>query len=347
MSASEELKNRLLDIIQSGFPICRNPYAELASQLDTSEADVLEAVRNLYAEGSVRRIGASFDSRKLGYSSTLCALAVPGGEDELVAAAGIVSAYPGVTHNYGRANRYNLWFTLITRSVEEKERILSEIRQKTGCGDLLDMPASRMFKIRVDFGSGHRVHVKRASSAQSAEGIAPFSAESAFDVALVRWAQGDISRDAQVELVLHPFDEGARVISAQVNESVSAEDVVARIRDLKTLGVIRRFGAMVRHQRIGYAFNSMTVWDIPDGHVEEAGALFAAKSFVSHCYARPRMETWPANMYAMTHAQSEEEMSENIAELSRALEEAQVPCRAHFALTTTHEFKKVSMTYFA
>ena len=347
MTASEELKGRLLDVIQSGFPACCEPYAELASQLDASEADVLAAVRDLYAEGSIRRIGASFDSRKLGYSSTLCALAVPGGEEELIAAAGIVSAYPGVTHNYGRANRYNLWFTLITRSVEEKERILSEIRQKTGCGDLLDMPASRMFKIRVDFGSGHRAHAKRASSAQSAEGIASFSAESAFDVALVRWAQGDVARDAQGELIVRPFDEGARVIAAQVNESVSAEDVVTRIRDLKTLGVIRRFGAMVRHQRIGYAFNSMTVWDIPDGHVEEAGALFAAKSFVSHCYARPRMETWPANMYAMTHAQSEEEMSENIAELSRALEEAQVPCRAHFALTTTHEFKKVSMTYFA
>lgn len=347
MVASEDVRGRLLDVIQSGFPLAADPYAELALQLGVSAEDVLAAIEGLYADGSIRRVGASFDSRKLGYTSTLCALAVPGGEEQLRAAAEIVSAYPGVTHNYGRANRYNLWFTLITRSAGEKERILFEIKRDTQCADLLDMPASRMFKIRVDFGSSRRSAKKAEPARFVAADARPFDADSPIDVALVRWAQGDIARSASGALLRHPFEEATAFVSSQVSASVSVEDVLARLRELKSLAVIRRFGAMVRHQRIGYAFNTMTVWDIPEDQVEEAGRLFASKDFVSHCYERPRMATWPANMYAMTHAQSEGEMQDHIRELERSLEEANVSCPRHFALTTTHEFKKVSMTYFA
>ena len=210
---NQELTQRVIDTIQSGFPLEVDPYAVLAERLGANAEDVRQAVAELYASGQVRRIGASFDSRKLGYTSTLCALAVPGGEDELQRAADVVSAFPGVTHNYGRAHRYNLWFTLITRSPEQKAAILDAIRAQTGCDDLLDMPSTRKFKISVDFGKQKAAKAQGASSAAASsvaqQGVPDietraFDASDAFDIELVRWAQGDIARDAHGELYVDP-----------------------------------------------------------------------------------------------------------------------------------------------
>ena len=392
---SDTLQQRLLDAIQSGFPLEVNPYDVLANRFQVPREDVLDAVARLYEEGGVRRIGASFDSRKLGYTSTLCALAVPGGEEELARAAEVVGRVPGVTHNYGRDHRYNLWFTLIIRSEEEKRAILDGIREQIGCDDLLDMPSTRRYKISVDFGKqraqqmGQNVamHYSKddygkprrspsgehaapntpfdgavhpgsrgttVSSFDAAHAVQdaggenrPFSADDPVDVEIVRWAQGDIARDAEGALIDDPFEAGAAHINTVLGrDDITPEMVIERMRQLKEDRTIRRFGAMVRHQRIGFAFNSMTVWDVPDEEVDQAGELFAQTPFVSHCYTRTRYESWPTNLYAMTHAQSAEELQANIDALARLLEEAGITCRAHFALESTHEFKKISMSYF-
>ena len=352
----EDLQQQILDTIQSGFPIEENPYGVLAQACGTDVAAVKDVLANLYSTGSVRRIGASFDSRKLGYTSTLCALAVPGGRAELQKAADVVSTFPGVTHNYGRAHRYNLWFTLITRSEEAKQVILESIKQQTGCDDLLDMPSTRKFKISVDFGR-QRAHSAGAAAQEPKTGATAiefegasepaFNAEDPFDIALVRWAQADIARDAQGQLFDDPFVAGVQ----QLNQALNRDDIdlaylLVRLRQLKANRTIRRFGAMVRHHKIGFAFNSMTVWDIPDDEVAKAGELFAAAPFVSHCYTRPRQETWPANLYAMTHAQTKEEMQANVDALQRMLSDESITCNQHFALETTDEFKKISMSYF-
>ncbi|MDD5892764.1 MAG: hypothetical protein PUC67_00230, partial [Coriobacteriaceae bacterium] len=120
-----KVKETVLGTIQSGFPIAPDPYGALAEQLGFGRDEVEKALLDLREEGLVRRIGASFDSKRLGYSSTLCALAVPPERVDEVAA--IINAYPGVTHNYLRENRYNIWFTLITRSAEDRARILGKI----------------------------------------------------------------------------------------------------------------------------------------------------------------------------------------------------------------------------
>ena len=364
----DDLKQRVLDTIQSGFPLELDPYGVLAVELGAARDEVKDAVYDLCIDGSVRRIGASFDSRKLGYTATLCALAVPGGEAELLSAAELVSLNPGVTHNYGRANRDNLWFTLITRSENHKKAILECIKCCTGCSDLLDMPATRTFKISVDFGAqraaklnGGRVpggadgaHRARggkqgdSASALRAAAERPFDANDPFDVELVRWSQDDVARDAHGELIDEPYAAGAAHLrDALGRDDIAPEDIVVRLRELKADGTLRRFGAMVRHQRIGFAHNSMTVWDIPDECADRAGELFATMPFVSHCYIRPRQATWPANLYGMTHAQSAEELEANISALRSALEEVNIPCNEHFALETTAEYKKVSMRYFS
>ena len=105
-------------------------------------------VRALRASGIIRRIGANFQSAKIGFKSTLCAASVP--EDKFEAFAQAVNEHPGVTHNYLRAHGYNLWFTMIAPSREAIRQDLAAITEKTGVA-ILNLPADRLFKIRVDF----------------------------------------------------------------------------------------------------------------------------------------------------------------------------------------------------
>lgn len=139
---------RILDVIQSDFPLVSRPYAEIGSRLGLAEEDVLRRIRSMRENGVIRRIGANFHSRMLGWKSTLCAASVP--EERLDEFVSVVNTYPGVTHNYLRKHSYNVWFTYIGPSWEEIERDLEAISRRTGI-KVLNLPAQRMFKIKVDF----------------------------------------------------------------------------------------------------------------------------------------------------------------------------------------------------
>lgn len=145
----DTLDKELLTLVQSNFPITPRPFKELALNLGTTEEDVLVRLERLKEKGIIRRIGAIFDSKKLGYFSTLCAIKVP--ESRVDEVAKIINSYPGVTHNYLRVHDYNMWFTLIAPTAEEVEKILEEMRQRTGIKDLINLPAINFFKIKVNF----------------------------------------------------------------------------------------------------------------------------------------------------------------------------------------------------
>jgi DNA-binding Lrp family transcriptional regulator len=145
----DEMDRLILNEIQSHFPIEPRPYLVLAQRLGCSEADIMLRVQSLKDRQIIRRIGANFNSRKLGYTSTLCAARVKPGQVERF--VGVVNGYSGVTHNYRREHAYNIWFTLIAPSEEEIERILQEITEKSGVSGIISLPAEKMFKIQVDF----------------------------------------------------------------------------------------------------------------------------------------------------------------------------------------------------
>ena len=145
----DDIDRRLLNLIQEDFPIAAAPFAEVASQLGIGEDEVLKRIGRLKEEGIVRRIGAVFDVRKLGFASTLCAARVPEGQiREFVEA---VNASPGVTHNYRRDDDYNVWFTMIAPGEEALESALAKIRRETGINDILSLRATRTFKINARF----------------------------------------------------------------------------------------------------------------------------------------------------------------------------------------------------
>ena len=145
----DDLDRSIINIIQSDFPIAPRPYAEVAKRLDLPEKDILERVRALKEEGIIRRIGASFNSRSLDFSSTLCAARVP--KEKVKAFVKTVNRFPGVTHNYLRSSPYNVWFTFIAETMDEIEQALEIIRQETGVEEIRNLPAVRTFKIKVDF----------------------------------------------------------------------------------------------------------------------------------------------------------------------------------------------------
>ena len=139
---------KILDIIQSNFPLSSRPYKVIGDEIGMEEEEVLANVLNLKKQGIIRRLGANFQSNKLGFRSTLCAAKVP--DDKLDLFIREVNAKKGVTHNYLRKHEYNVWFTLIGPSWENVCETLAGITEKTGI-EILNLPATKLFKIRVDF----------------------------------------------------------------------------------------------------------------------------------------------------------------------------------------------------
>ncbi len=144
----DHIDKQLLDIIQTAFPISPRPYAVLGEKLGITEAEALAKVRALKESKIIRRLGANFQSAKLGFRSTLCAAKVP--EDKMDAFVECVNSYPGVTHNYLRKHAYNVWFTFIGSSWDAVVESLAQMMEKTGI-EIINLPATKLFKIRVDF----------------------------------------------------------------------------------------------------------------------------------------------------------------------------------------------------
>jgi DNA-binding Lrp family transcriptional regulator len=145
----DDIDRDILNRIQSGFPITTRPYRTIAEDLGLSESEVLKRISRLKASGIIRRIGGNFTPEKLGFVSTLCAAKVP--EEKIKQFAEVVNQYPGVTHNYRRENTYNIWFTFIAPSMDEINANLKQIAAETGVSDILNLPATRVFKIKAEF----------------------------------------------------------------------------------------------------------------------------------------------------------------------------------------------------
>lgn len=138
----------ILDIIQGDFPLESRPYKVIGDKLGIGEQEAFDRIEAMRNKGIIRRLGANFQSGGLGFVSTLCAARVP--VEKLEQFIERVNREPGVTHNYERDHAYNIWFTLIAPSRETAEHILEAISNETGIS-ILNLPATRLFKIRVDF----------------------------------------------------------------------------------------------------------------------------------------------------------------------------------------------------
>ncbi len=145
----DKTDKKILNEIQSDFPIASRPYLELGQRLGLPEGEIIDRLDKLKQRGIIRRIGGNFHSNRLNFTSTLCAAKVP--KEKINSFVEAVNRYPGVTHNYLRSHDYNIWFTFIAESMAFIEDALAEISKETDVTEILNLPAVKMFKIKVDF----------------------------------------------------------------------------------------------------------------------------------------------------------------------------------------------------
>jgi len=143
----DDLDRKILDRVQSDFPLVSRPFQVLAKELGSTEEEVLRRIRRMQEEGTIRRIGPIFELERLGFTSTLCAAKVSPALIDSVAE--YINSFPEVTHNYLRENEFNLWFALVAPSQERISTILEGIRHRGGVAELVSLPAERTFKINV------------------------------------------------------------------------------------------------------------------------------------------------------------------------------------------------------
>jgi DNA-binding Lrp family transcriptional regulator len=125
------------------------------------------------------------------------------------------------------------------------------------------------------------------------------------------------------------------------NLGISETDLLENLKDLCDRGVIRRFGATLRHQRTGFTANAMVAWKVDEDRIEEVGQKMASFRQVSHCYRRNPTDEWPYNLYTMVHDNDEQSCHATAREMSSA-----TSVEDYTLLFSREELKKTSMVYF-
>ena len=144
----DEKDHEIIQMLQNGFPLVSEPYKAIGDKLWIDEHAVISRIVRLIQNGVIRYVGPFFDSRKLGYKGCLAAINAP--EDRIDEIAEVVNSFDEVTHNYLRDGSPNMWFTLITKSIERRDQIINTIKTKTGIDEILLFTSKKYFKVKVD-----------------------------------------------------------------------------------------------------------------------------------------------------------------------------------------------------
>lgn len=317
----------LLTALQRGIPIVRRPWDELGRTIGMPGSEAMAFAANLLRSGAARRFGGVFDSRRLGYGSTLCAVDAPGGKIEEVVS--LLRPHPGVTHCYEREGSPNLWFTM-TAPAEELARELARIADGIKPLELMNLPALKRFKVEVvlDAAEGDVAPVRGVHlPGGRVEGALQTFSER--DKALVRRVQGSLG------VAEEPFAAVARELGRDQDE------ILRDLLSWRESGALRRIGFILRHRAAGFSANGMCVWPVPAAEVERAGAILAAAPEVTHCYERPSSSAVPYNLYAMIHARERTVAEATFARLSEL-----AGLSGGRMLVSVREFKKSSPVFF-
>ena len=320
------MKDEILSRIQKAFPLVPKPFEKIAQELGTSEEEVLKILNEQKDAGIIRQTSAIFDTKRLGYKSSLVAFEIDA--EDIDNAVEILNAHPGISHNYERNHTFNIWFTIAIDpeseySLEETVKRLAEL---TKAKDYIILPTLKLFKINVKLNTtgkdAKKEQVKKVKHKEIE--ITPLYKE------VIRLTQYDI------EFVSEPFKKATEELGLGYEEYF---DILARLQDA---GVMRRFASILNHRKAGFNANAMVVWDVEEGEKgEEIGAKAAAFSAVSHCYLRPKYPNWPYNLFTMVHGKTTEETNGIIEEMAK-----EIPTNNYMPLYSSREFKKVRIEYF-
>lgn len=318
------LEQTLLNDWQRGFPLCEQPFAEIARLAGVSEDIVLSTLTRLQAAGAIGRLGGVWGNGA-GGAAMLCAMAVP--PDEVERVARWINAVPGVNHNYEREHAFNLWFVITGAGREAIHVDVDGIERRAGY-PALRLPMVRSYAIDLGF------DMRGPAAARTGErpgGIRSLRRVSSEDRPLAALLEDGIP------LVSCPFD----VWAAELDRPVS--HVLATLGQWLERGTLRRLGVVVRHHDVGIAANAMTVLDVPAEAVDAVGGRLAREPGVTLCYQRQRAEGWPYNLYVMVHGAHRCDVQQRIDE---ALSAAEADAWPRETLFSGRRFKQTGGRYF-
>ncbi len=327
----DETDKRLMNLLQSSFPLDARPYDAIAAAADLDVEAAMERTQHLLDERIIREITPIFDTRALGYESMLVAAKVDAENPHR--AARIINSHPGVSHNYLRTHEFNLWFTIATPpdSALGLQGTLELLQELTGAESIRQLPTLTLFKINMN------LEMEKGTDALAApvEAAPPRELErqpyDERDVAVIQALQGPMA------VTERPYDEAAE------EAGMSTENLLDHLRGMVERKILRRVAAILYHRRAGFSANGMGVWRVPADQIAEVGGRMAAVRGVSHCYQRPTYPDWPYSVFTMAHGRSKEECD---AILQSIADQHDLHGEDRAVLYSSTEFKKIRLHYF-
>ena len=325
----DNVDRNLLNIIQSVFPLSREPFSLLELSLDIPAVEVIDRVARLKTAGIIRLIGPVLNPQEMGYRTTLVAAEVT--SEKLDMAGQVISGHPLVSHCYQRDHELNLWLTLavaVTASLEDEVRKLGiQIKSRT----ILNLPAIKTFKIGAFFGGeGKKSNLPSPTGRGKIDQATGVDHLSTVERAVINTLQQDLPLNER------PFDS----ISGELK--MDADEFLGYCQALLRRGIMRRFSASVNHNKLGYRANAMVCWQMPLDGMNNIGKKISTFSEVSHCYQRQANSLWPYNLFAMVHAHNKGNCR---AVIDRICLEAGLDKNTGVVLFSSRELKKTRVRY--
>ncbi|WP_457744253.1 siroheme decarboxylase subunit alpha [Sulfurimonas sp.] len=319
------MKQEILSRIQKKFPLVAKPFKVIADELKMNEKEVLEILQNEKKDNIIRQTSAIFDTKRLGYKSSLVAFKIP--QEKIDTAVEIINSHPGVSHNYERNHEFNIWFTMAVEpdSVIGLDKTIELLAKLTEAQDYIVLPTLKLFKISVKLNTTGKDEKKEKVKKviHTDLELTPLHHD------IIMRAQYDI------DFVSEPF---AQIIK---DLNITYDTFFTILQELQESGIMRRFASILNHRKAGFNANAMVVWDVDENNGEDIGERAAAFSAVSHCYLRPKYPNWPYNLFTMVHGKTTQETNAIIEEMANEIES-----KSHMPLYSSREFKKVRIEYF-
>ncbi|MDC0036463.1 Lrp/AsnC family transcriptional regulator [Nitrosopumilus sp.] len=327
MSSLGESDKELLNEIQWTFPLVTRPFDAIAKKFDTTPEIIKEKLNNLKEIGVLRQLSAIFDTRKLGYTSSLVAMEIE--HDQLEHVASQINRHPGVSHNYERDHQFNLWFTLAVPPGADLNSELEKFNILKGIKKVRMLPTLQLFKIgvKLDMIDDKKHKVAPTEEKKEIKNIKFEPTED--DKDFIRELQKDM------EIIDEPF------VKAANNLGMTEDELFSKMKHYESMGVLRRFAAILRHRQVGFTANGMIVWKVPEDRITSVGETLGSFPQVSHCYERPTYDDWPYNVFSMIHCKTHDEAYD----VAKTIQ-SQIDVNEYKILFSSREFKKTRVEYF-
>lgn len=324
----DALDKQLCNLLQQGVPLVENPWEVYGAELGLSSEEVMARIRRMKAD-VIRQISAIFDSRSLGYKSTLVAMKFA--PEELDRGAAIINKHPGVSHNYRRNHVFNLWFTLTIHNAQDLAEEVEKLGAAAGAQQTILLPTIKLYKIGVKLDVTGEKDVTRQEEGPIIRGVKSAQTLTPCEVEAVRVLQRDLPIEEQ------PF----RVWEQKFG--IAQEELFDHAQSFMERGIMRRFSAVLRHRNAGFSANAMGVWIVPEERLNEVGEIIAGFAACSHCYQRPTYPPdWPYNLFSMVHGKTTDDCRAVLDSMAE-----KTGLEGYAMLYSTKEYKKVRVKYFA